>query len=324
MCKCCLHCLESCYWNLIEEKFCFDVNIALYEEPVKHIPEGEKNNNIFDNMAFYDSVSVIAGRSIVTIDPKDTPKKKLELRQPVVIEQQPKKRLKWPEKNSKDLGTDYLNGALFTQEEKHNNLPTTDSEGSNESETQQKLIQKKSPQKLTEKFPIKKSVSFHNIPDKTSSSSGEESDCKTKSDSLTVPEEEEVTLRGKSLRERRMSKSLSLKIGDFHKELPIIRQNSMPKFYLDTPDENQLKDSTLVKSTPLQALKSPMTSSSEFNFDLYSVVQIEKDRQSTQAKHPPVPIHRETSKLNLIKDKFLLKKSKSTVSASNLPYSNYM
>lgn len=304
-------CLETCYWNLIEEKFCFDKNIALYEEPVKK--SNEKNNNMFDNMAFYDSVSVIAGRAIVTIDPLPERKKETE---PVV--DQPRKKLKWPEKNSRGLEPNYLKKVPFIYKEKLPEKESTDTDGA-ESETHTKLIQKK----LLHKAQIKKSVSFHNIPDKTSSSSSDE-EYRAKSENLIVPEEEEVKLRKKSLTERRMSKSLSLKIGDFPKELPIIRQSSVPKFYLDTPEENQFKSSAIVPNSAM-ILKSPMAASSEFNFDLYSVVQIEKDRQTTQVtKNPPVPIHRESSKLNLIKDKIMLKKSKSTVSASNLPYSNHI
>ncbi|KAH1015580.1 uncharacterized protein LOC109543795 isoform X2 [Dendroctonus ponderosae] len=310
MCKCCQHCLESCYWNLIEEKFCFDESIALYEEPVKKT--SEKNNNMFDNMAFYDSVSVIAGRAIVTIDPLE-PKRNKQA-QAVVVEQ-PRKRLKWPEKNSKDIDPDYLNKVPFIMDPKEKE--STDTDGG-ESESQQELLQKR---KLIQKCQIKKSVSFHNIPDKTASS-GYETDNKSKSTNLIVPEDEEVTLRvGKSLRERRMSKSLSLKIVDMPKELPIIRQNSMPKFYLDTPDENQLKDSSIVKNCVL-VLQSPMPV--DCSFDLQSVVQMEKDRQSSKVKTPPVPIHRETSKLNLLKDKIMLKKSKSTINASTLPYTNHM
>ncbi|CAH1128194.1 unnamed protein product [Ceutorhynchus assimilis] len=319
MCKCCQHCLESCYWNLIEEKFCFDESIALYEEPVTK--SSEKNNNMFDNMAFFDSVSVIAGRAIVTIEPLEPHRTKKPPSQPV--SEQPKKRLRnWPERNSKDLQPEFLRKGKAPLIKQDN---SSDTDGGTESETpQEKLLHKKTPNKLlTEKFPMKKSVSFHNIPEK-SSSSGDETDYKFKTQSLIVPEEDEVTLRAKSLRERRMSKSLSLKIGDIiPKELPIIRQNSMPKFYLDTPDENQIRDSTLMRQATL-VLKSPMVASGEFNFDLYSVVQIEKDRQIIEAKNPPAPIHRETSKLNLLKDKIMLKKSKSTVSASNLPYSNHM
>lgn len=95
----------------------------------------------------------------------------------------------------------------------------------------------------------------------------------------------------------------------------------MPKFYLDTPDENQMKDSSIVK-TGVLVLQSPMPA--DFSFDLQSVVQIEKDRQSCTVKTPPAPIHRETSKLNLLKDKIMLKKSKSTISASTLPYTNHI
>ncbi|XP_030758393.1 uncharacterized protein LOC115884074 [Sitophilus oryzae] len=316
MCKCCQSCLETCYWNLIEEKFCFDESIATYEEPVKK--SNEKNNNMFDNMAFYDSVSVIAGRAIVTIDPLPERKKDPE---PQIVVDQPR-RLKWPKQNSKNLGSDYINGAVpFISEPVSDSKTVSETDGT-ESETHEKLLSDKKS-KLNEKFPIKKSVSFHNIPDKTSSSSSDEGEPKSKSVNLIVPEEEEVTLRKKSLRERRMSKSLSLKI-DFPKELPIIRQNSVPKFYLDTPDENQTKESTLVRNSA-SVLKSPMMVSSDFKFDLYSVVQMEKDRVFTEkVRTPPVPIHRESSKLNLIKEKMKLKKSKSTVSAVTLPYSNHI
>lgn len=54
---------------MIEKRFCFDDEIALYEVP--EISQ-EKNNNIFENAVFYDSVSVIAGRSVVTIEPLPT------------------------------------------------------------------------------------------------------------------------------------------------------------------------------------------------------------------------------------------------------------
>jgi hypothetical protein len=82
MCKCLQYCFETCYWHLIEKRFCYDESIALYEVPEKE----EKNNNFFDNMAFYDSVSVIAGRAIVTIDP-------LPEEKPIV--QQPTRKLRW-------------------------------------------------------------------------------------------------------------------------------------------------------------------------------------------------------------------------------------
>ncbi|XP_060521329.1 uncharacterized protein LOC132698979 isoform X2 [Cylas formicarius] len=311
MCKCCQECFESCYWHFIEERFCFDKNIALYEEPVKK--SSEKNNNLFDNMAFYDSVSVIAGRSIVTIDPM--PVKKNE----AVIEQ-PRKRPLWPSHNSKDLEPDYLKPSRLPAEDRGSDPNSTDT--GNDTDTQRTLIVKKERKKLDEKFPIKKSVSFHNIPDKSSS---DESDEKTKSsgENLSIPEEDVGGQRKKSLRERRMSKSLYLKI-DFPKEVPIIRQNSVPKFFMDSPEENQIRDSSLTK-TPTTILKSPLTASLDFDFDLYSVVQIEKSRIAENAnKAPPVPIHKESSKLSLIKDKMKLKKSKSTLSASNLPYTSHM
>lgn len=117
-----------------------------------------------------------------------------------------------------------------------------------------------------------------------------------------------------------MSKSLYLKI-DFPKEVPVIRQNSMPKFFLDTPEHNQT-ESSLVKG-PLTSLRSPMVAKEVFSYDLYSVVQREKTKSQSTPREI-APIHRESSRLALIKEKIKLKKSKSTVSASNIPHSNYI
>lgn len=117
-----------------------------------------------------------------------------------------------------------------------------------------------------------------------------------------------------------MSKSLYLRLDLPNKEVPIIRQHSVPKFFLETPEENQ---STLVNNLP-SALVSPVTTSSEFSYDLYSIVQMAKSKQQEeQNKTPPVPIHH-ANRLIQIKDRIRLKKSKSTLSASNIPHSNYM
>lgn len=67
ICFICFSCLETIWWHTIEKRFCFDDEIALYEVPESSYQE--KNNNIFENAVFYDSVSVIAGRSVVTIEP---------------------------------------------------------------------------------------------------------------------------------------------------------------------------------------------------------------------------------------------------------------
>lgn len=76
--------METIYWHLIEKHFCWDETIALYEDPETH-EEYEKNNNMFDNLAFYDSVAKIAGRAIVTIEPPDQKTKP----KPMTITEQP-------------------------------------------------------------------------------------------------------------------------------------------------------------------------------------------------------------------------------------------
>lgn len=131
-------------------------------------------------------------------------------------------------------------------------------------------------------------------------------------------QESPVEIRRKPLRERRMSKSLSLKLS-LSQELPIIRQNSVPKFFLDSPGEHY-SESTLVKG-PLTALQSAKVRTEGFTFNLRSVVQMETERQQQEREMPTV--HRAASKISL-KDRMKLRKSKSTVSASNVPHINFI
>lgn len=146
----------------------------------------------------------------------------------------------------------------------------------------------------------------------------------------------------KSLRERRMSKSLYLKI-DQPKELPLIRQQSMPKFYLDTPstdDEHHriITAATTVTSSmfrvPSVTLTSPVVpnNSSGFVYDLYSVVQMERARVQNCGNNNKVPVHSNydnhnnnkttSSRLMLIKEKIKLRRSKSTLGQYNINNNN--
>ncbi|KAJ8970431.1 hypothetical protein NQ317_014983 [Molorchus minor] len=135
-----------------------------------------------------------------------------------------------------------------------------------------RFIHKFQFQAINKRLTMKKSVSFDNVLTRTKLELDEDI-----SKSSTTLKKPDVESRKKSLIERRMSKSLYLKI-DYPKELPIIRQNSVPKFFLDTPEQNQT-ESTLIKS-PLTSLQSPMVGT-EHSFDLYSVVQMEKIKTQT-------------------------------------------
>lgn len=160
---------------------------------------------------------------------------------------------------------------------------------------------------------VKKTVSFHNIIIKNDNTVVEAS-----RESISSPDSP-VEIRRKTLRERRMSKSLCLKLS-LSQELPIIRQNSVPKFFLDSPDEHNI-ESTLVKN-PLTSLQSAKVGAQGFAFNLKSVVaQMETERQMQDKEMPAV--HRAASKISL-KDRMKLRKSKSTVSASNVPHINYI
>ncbi|XP_063919456.1 uncharacterized protein LOC135134654 isoform X2 [Zophobas morio] len=289
MCKCLQHCLETCYWHLIEKRFCYDESIALYEVPEKE----EKNNNCFDNLAFYDSVSVIAGRAIVTIDP-------LPEEKPIV--QQPTRKLRWQNEVRNRIIPQEITRAIpriseSCEEDYGNHAEKRKSDSDTE---EKKLTQAPKPEPDTPDLPDKPKLET------------------LKPENL----EPEVEIRRKSLKDRRMSKSLYLKI-DQPKEIPIIRQQSMPKFYLDTPDDQA---STSMFRTPSAALTSPVPKSSAFVYDLYSVVQMERARVQNMGGH--VPIHRKesdrSSRLLQIRDKIKLRRVKSSLGTSitNLPHSH--
>nr|XP_023014539.1 uncharacterized protein LOC111504253 isoform X1 [Leptinotarsa decemlineata] len=296
MCKCCQECLETCYWHLIEERFCFDESIATYQEP---ITKEERNNNFCENMAFYDSVSVIAGRAIVTIDP-------LPEKEKLPIVNQPRRLNREDSKKKKNSSESAINRIPSFVLDKGSDESTTDSD---------------SQENIRNKEETRKTVSFENIYTKKDDEAKSPPISKAGSAYLEPPGN--VELRKKSLMERRSSKSLHLKI-DFPKELPIIRQSSVPKFFVDTPEENQAPN-TLIKN-PYTSLQSPMVQPQSFLYDLKSVVQIESSKQNTHGGdgNSLAPVHRETSRLSQIKEKIKLKKSKSTLSASNLPHTNHI
>ncbi|KAL3288821.1 hypothetical protein HHI36_003269 [Cryptolaemus montrouzieri] len=87
--------------------------------------------------------------------------------------------------------------------------------------------------------------------------------------------------RKKSLMERRTSKSLNLRIecvGDHCREVPIIRQNSMPKFFLETPESHQIESAIFKPTSSALTIPVPVTNRHGFVYDLSSVVQMEKER----------------------------------------------
>lgn len=49
MCRCCQSCWEDCYWNCIEEKFCYDENIANYDPEEDEYATEKKPRNGFYN-----------------------------------------------------------------------------------------------------------------------------------------------------------------------------------------------------------------------------------------------------------------------------------
>lgn len=292
----CYSCLETIYWHLIEKRFCYDENIALYEEPYE---KSEKNNNMFDNMAFYDSVAVIAGRAVVTIDP--LPEKTKQ--QPPIV-QQPTKKLRWWEdeennveiKKSAPSITEVKSEASISSDEgieiKHRNSLSADEKPEKEEEL--------------EKLEVKR--------DQRSPSVNKLSRAQT----LAVIDDGK---RGLRLKERRMSRSQTFNFNT-GAELPLVRQLSMPKFYLDTPDINQT-EATIVKP-PSSALSPVQPGISQFNFDLRSVVQMEKEKEKGDVR-VSVPVHGEperSSRLAQIREKLNPLKIRRQHSMTNVPNSS--
>lgn len=249
------------------------MEIALYEEPIE---KDEKNNNMFDNMAFYDSVAIIAGRSVVTIDPiSEKPK------EPVT--QQPR-RVKWwqgDEPDNKDIIEDKAESASLDN-----------------------LVD------IKNKFNLSTNSLDH--PEHKREQRSPSISKLGRAQTLAVIDDER---RKKGLLERRMSRSQTFSFNG-NMELPLIRQLSMPKFYVT--DENQ-PDTALVKP-PTSAL-SPVQPQDRFNFDLRSVVQMEKERDySRMQESPRTPDVDKSSRLANIRGKLKpLKIKRQTSSVSVIP-----
>ncbi|KAK4884027.1 hypothetical protein RN001_000298 [Aquatica leii] len=282
MCKGCQYCLEACYWHLIEKRFCYDESIALYEEPGR---KEEKYPNVFENIAFYDQVALIAGRSIVTIDalPKE----------PKPIAHQPRPTIRWWEDDVVEQNKE--------NEYKCSEVKRTAS------------ILKAS----------NKDISVITVEEEPPKIDQPVSD-KPEPQNMNLLQVEPVKLRKKSLAERRASRSLTLNI-DRTLELPIIRQVSMPKFYIDTPEANQM-DPNYFKE-PSSVLTSPVIKDPSDLYDLRSIVQLEKDNRNNLQSSSVVPVHKQQvpssahSRLSLIKEKLNTTKLKKQASTSNLPHS---
>lgn len=118
-----------------------------------------------------------------------------------------------------------------------------------------------------------------------------------------------------------MSKSLYLKINQ-PKEIPIIRQQSMPKFFIDTPNEDNQSGAMFGTSN---TLSSPVPRKSAFVYDLHSVVQMERERVQNLSN---TPVHKESppfGRFNQIKEKIKLRRVKSSLgNITNIHHSNHI
>lgn len=225
---------ESCYWHCYA-KWKFDEDIALYEDETTE-KKISRQTSQHDNLAFWDSVSMIANRSAIIMQPS-------------------------PSKLS-----------LYQQDEPITFIVTTPSQ-----ETDFNKIKETSSRNLTDE---EKYIKINDITDEPKKKYRKKSAIEELIDKKTLPNGEKE--RKKSLKERRNSTAdltldLSCKDDNEFHEIPIIRQDSVPKFFLNyTPEYNPFAESNV--------LTSPMVSQSP-KFDLKSVVQIEKEiEQATQVK----------------------------------------
>ncbi|KAK9892298.1 hypothetical protein WA026_019102 [Henosepilachna vigintioctopunctata] len=256
-------------------------------------------------MAFFDSVSVIAGRAVVTIEnqPEKTP-----------IVQQP--RLSYNPPTPPPLKN---RGKILLERSLSQSAPDII-----ENQTKEVVPEKsESPNEIVKKLEIPVLASTKSDIDiikpmnnslETVKSAEDLSD-KPSIDTLQLPT---VQMRKKSLMERRMSKSLYLRIeciGDQCREIPIIRQNSMPKFYLGSPEDHQIE--TAVFRTPSTVLTSPVpvTNQHGFVYDLSSVVQIEKEKAFSSSVLPSL---QDRGRSQFRDKKIKLRRIKSTMSAFHI------
>ncbi|XP_018333152.1 uncharacterized protein LOC108742437 isoform X2 [Agrilus planipennis] len=296
MCKSCQYCLESCYWNLIEKHFCFDEEIALYTE--ESSGKDEKNNNLYDNLAFYDKVAIIAGRSIVTIDPLPS---KTDPPTPVIS--QPPRRIRWWE-DDVDEQNRKNEEKIVRHAQSNEELSSQNKNQESENIPQLKIEpdREKSKSSIDISTTDDKSKKENELPIISRLKPAEENLASSSNNSSRSSLDEKPKIRKKSLRERRMSRSLTLDI-ERALELPIIKQQSMPKFYVDSPDASRLD----ISGSPSSVLVSPRIrkESKAYEYDLRSVVQIENEKKKKIQQHAPIHKQMSQSKLQSIKDKLI-------------------
>ncbi|XP_065168532.1 uncharacterized protein [Atheta coriaria] len=289
-CKWCQYYLESIYWHCIEKHFCFDENIALYEdeEAAKASDTSSEtnvqatsvsNNNIYDNMAFYDNVAMIANRSIFIIEPKDN-----RVASPTNYKST---------QRPKSVHVDHsLHQEIFFDNDAKviTEQPKFSIAGSNSSLDLSKSEPDLTPPTYAQTKAKREAETFKNIPLITNTNTTSLSSLATISEDheanphlLSIPHSATSTglvkMRKKSLHERRVSKSLTLDIDTKRQEVPIIRQSSFPKFYIDTPEANQ--NTSSIAPAAIQALETPVVANN-FKFDLQTVVQLENERQEME------------------------------------------
>ncbi|XP_044739078.1 uncharacterized protein LOC123300556 isoform X2 [Chrysoperla carnea] len=280
-------CLESCYWHCCEKWFCYDESIALWEDP-----DAEQRNHIgWDNMAYWDSISVIANRNVVTIQPlaetkppqqqllsvniddqfnlQDDLHRRLSevFQHSSMLKEDPPKSGENEKQVTFHLASDDSDKALNEATNQYCNFETTPTQD-NEFNTLKESKDKESKNgdtvdaplhKFPEKAILKNRMSADNFPTTSRYTENQPPD-KIQANIFTISGPPPLNKKPTELR--------------------LIKQNSMPNFYIETPEISDVPPITAD-----QILTSPvLPNTPQFTYDLRSIVELETNKKQTNAE----------------------------------------
>lgn len=267
--------MESCYWHCCEKWFCYDESIALWEDP-----EAEcRNQNGWDNMAYWDSIAVIANRSIVTIQP--TSENKIIQLPPQLI-----------------LPNEDITDQLNLQEDLHRRLSEVFQHSSMLKDTPLNNINEADEVDSSTTLQLPPAKVIFTLDDETEKDNEYNTLKESRSHEQlnTIQEVAENTTMDyiksgsaedlptaivpvAGLFEAKSHERIYPMLSRRPTELRLIKQSSMPNFYVETPDLSGMPP-------PLsheKILTSPiLPNTPKFKYDLRSIVEIEKNKQADE------------------------------------------
>lgn len=254
----CCRLFESCYWHCYG-KWQFDEDIALYEDEVTE----NKDVRGVDNLAFWDSVSMLARQSAIIMQPSPS---KLSLEVPITFNVDNSE----TQTDSNDNRGSNVNSNL-TDEEKYIKYASTSENG------QKNKLRKKS---AIEEMIERKTVTL-NVPKERKKSLKER---RNSTADLTLD-----------------LSAIQIKLDNDLNEVPIIRQGSVPKFYDSyTPEHNPFIESSVLASpmiaaTPQFDLKSVVQIENEIENAMHATKPVSR-MANIRKKIKPILIKKPSTK----------------------------